>query len=377
MCTIRLATCGAQATPPTFMALRAKDARHARQAPHADVAGRFRQFLDAAGLSRQDLEAAVGGAITARSLFSVLSGQRKPSRALALLIESTWGFRADYLLDGVGQAWAKARPVVKDDLSPLERDVVAFMRESADNARAVEQAVGMARVWSRIFARTMAMLRELDEFAKGGANDEDAVAAVYPLFVKLAYEDCLYSAGKYAQLAELAHRRRVHRLSDRFLARYVDEVPRSMLSKREAQRVRELLEPVLVRRRERLGVLEGSMAALRATLGTLAGLGSPRAMLLERSAYARIRARKEAATGLEEISRGDAGKVAKGPLEAIRAALTKLRAAEHEEPTLGDRLARLIRDVSRELETEVPVVPTESADELRALHEKIVEPLLV
>src|SRR5262249_26771208 len=72
-----------------------------------DVAVRFRYFLEQASLTREEFVAATDGAITARSLYAVLSGARRPSRALAVLIERTWGFRADFLLHGTGEMWSQ------------------------------------------------------------------------------------------------------------------------------------------------------------------------------------------------------------------------------------------------------------------------------
>src|SRR5688572_12402740 len=59
------------------------------------TAERFRYFLHTRGLSREAFVAGVDGAVAEKTLYALLDGSRRPSRALAVLIERTWGFRAD------------------------------------------------------------------------------------------------------------------------------------------------------------------------------------------------------------------------------------------------------------------------------------------
>jgi hypothetical protein len=107
--------------------------------PHLDVADRFRTLLEGTGLTREGFVAALDGAVSARSLYAVLCGARRPSRSLALLIERTWGFRASYLLDGESPAWTRAESigpgVVAVELSQAESAVIKFMRTSVENSR--------------------------------------------------------------------------------------------------------------------------------------------------------------------------------------------------------------------------------------------------
>src|SRR5262249_28507501 len=188
--------------PPAVFPSRAR----VRPNPHAAVAERFRYFLEATELSREDFVAKVGGAITPRSLFSILSGARQPSRALALLVEKTWGYRADFLLEGKGEMWTSPSRG-QASLSPLEQEGLAFMRRSVENAGEMQRALDNARIWERLFARTLGMLRELEACA---ASEEQRV--LYPAFAKLVYEDSRFLADKFEQLLALLHRRRVHRL---------------------------------------------------------------------------------------------------------------------------------------------------------------------
>src|SRR5213076_2843427 len=140
---------------------------------------RFRYFLRARGLSREDFVAAVDGAITAKSLFSVMSGARRPSRALAVLMERTWGFRAEFLLEGRGPMW-RAAPARSggSGLAPQEEAVVAFMRRSVENARTMERELARAESWERLFARAMALIEELEACA---ASSDAGDRAIYPL----------------------------------------------------------------------------------------------------------------------------------------------------------------------------------------------------
>jgi hypothetical protein len=354
-----------QATPKRRRSLRA-------DAPHAEVAARFRYFLEAKGLSREAFVDAVDHAVTARSLFSVLSGARQPSRALAVLMERTWGFRADFLLAGEGAMWTRKEGPAAPALAPLEDEMLTFTRRSVDNARAMKRALDDARLWERLYARTTTMLRELEACAA-----DPAQAPVYPAFAKLVYEECQLIADRFGQLVLLLHRRRVHRLTDMFLARYVDEQPRTMLQKSEAAELSVMLAPVLERRGARLRALEESIAGLRTTLENVCALGSPLPMLLERSTVRQAGRRHDAIARIEAATaRGAKGsRLPPRVARELDVALAALKASDAA-PTLAAQVKRMARDLLRELEIEIPIVPPQSRAELRALHEAIIDPLM-
>ena len=75
---------------------------------HQAVARRFAELLEHLEMDRAQFVAALDDAVSERSLYSILNGHRRPSRSLAVLIERSWGFRAEYLLHGQGPTWAVA-----------------------------------------------------------------------------------------------------------------------------------------------------------------------------------------------------------------------------------------------------------------------------
>jgi hypothetical protein len=343
----------------------------------AAVAERFRYFLEAQQLDREGFVAGVDGAVSAKSLFSILSGARRPSRALAVLIERTWGFRAAFLLEGRGPMWRAGGAHHGDadgdaetvHLSPAERAVVAFMRRSVENARTLERERERAELWERLFARTMALIGELEAC---GASSDPGDRAVYPLFVKLVYEEAQFAATRYAQLGALHIRRRVHRLTDRYLERYLDEVPRPMLSADEHAALVRTLTPVQARRRRALRALDESIAALTTTLRNLVTLGSPRALL---EATAQRHGAAEHAARLEALLAAiPAGTLPRALKRELGAAAAEASEAARRAPAPGERLQRLARDLLAGLEVDAAVA-SQSVEELRALHHATVAPL--
>lgn len=182
------------------------------------VAERFAYFLEVTRLDRESFVAAVDDAIGARSLYSVLSGQRRPSRALAVLIERTWGFRADFLLDGTGPMWATTTraDTSPDGLSASEREVVDFMRGSIENAKTIRIELEKARLWRHIFERTLVLLDGLER-RRDDSGDDDATA-----LIGLVLDDSHRSARIFERYLVALHRRRTMRLTVLFLDRYLD-----------------------------------------------------------------------------------------------------------------------------------------------------------
>jgi len=346
--------------------------------PHAAVAERFRWFLESAGLTREAFVEAVDGAVTARTLFSVLSGARQPSRALAVLIERTWGFRAAFLLEGRGAMWtapaAASGPEPHPGLAPQEQELVDFARGSVEGARALGRALEQARLWQRLFARTSRLLAELEEC---GRSQDPADRLLYPLFAKLVYEECHLIAARFEELESLHHKRRVHALTTAFTERYVRDVPRTRLGPEAVRELDAMLEPVMQRRRARSHALDAAAASLRATLENICELGSPKPLLEEHAAHGRMREQREALARLEQgleplLSAGDAP-----PAVRRRAgrALAALRASLDETPRFWPLFKQLVEGLLLEVEPEVLEARPQSVEQIEALYRRILEPL--
>jgi hypothetical protein len=251
-------------------------------AEHEGVAERFRYFLEARGLSREAFVAAVDGAVTAKTLYTLLDGTRRPSRALAVLIERTWGFRAEFLLAGEGAMWTRVRPEQGGGSFTLgdgEARLIACMRRSLDNARELEECLERTELWEQLFSHVRVLLAELEVTSQ---SDDPTLRARYPAFVRLVYDECLLLAEQFARLTTLAHRRRVHRLVDRYLKRFVMQLGATQLGARQRRELSALLAPVDEQREQLLSALSDSMQALRLTLTRVSELGSPAALFGER-----------------------------------------------------------------------------------------------
>ncbi len=341
--------------------------------PHSGVAERFRFLLDALGLSREDFVAAVDGAISARSLYSVLAGTRKPSKALAVLIERTWGFRAAYLLEGRGEPWHALGAEDPPRLAPVEARAVAFARRNPDNARALARDLELAELWERLFARTARQLGELD--ACGHAADP-AVRAHYPLLAKLVYEECRFAARRFAELRTLRYERLVERLTTGFVERFMREIPRGLLDPADQERLSDALDPVLERRGPRRERLDDSIAALTATLENLANLGSPWAQLAEGGATEHGPGLDQIASRLEALlAQADADPTLPGDdhREQLAELGTLLDARLAAGGELWPRFQRVLASLAREFEPELPVVAGQSRSELEARQRRTLE----
>jgi hypothetical protein len=184
-----------------------RDEAHAR-APHAAVATRFRHFLEACALDRSQFVAGVDGAIDARTLYPILNGTRRPSRALAVLIERTWGFRADYLLDGIEPAWGTPAVDAAEPPGPVtdfERELLAFVRRSLDNVHSMRLDLERGLQWERLFARTERLLETLD--ATTGDDGSHAAA------IGMVFDDCLRAAAAFERFTVAIQRRRALQLT--------------------------------------------------------------------------------------------------------------------------------------------------------------------
>lgn len=193
-----------------------RDEARAR-APHAAVATRFRHFLEACALDRSQFVAGVDGAIDARTLYPILNGTRRPSRALAVLIERTWGFRADYLLDGIEPAWGT--PPAVDAVEPagpvtdFEGELLAFVRRSLDNVHSMRLDLERGLQWERLFARTERLLETLD----ATAGDDGSHAAA----IGMVFDDCLRAAAVFERFTIAIQRRRALQLTLAYFDRHL------------------------------------------------------------------------------------------------------------------------------------------------------------
>jgi hypothetical protein len=122
------------------------------------------------------------------------------------------------------------------------------------------------------------MLGELEACA---VSEDPTVRARYPAFVRLAYDECVFAADVFARYVGLYHKKRVHRLTDRFLRRFVLRFGAERLTPARREQLLALVQPVQAQRAEVYAGLEASIEALRTSLTRLVELGSPGALLSE------------------------------------------------------------------------------------------------
>jgi hypothetical protein len=341
----------------------------ARPHAHREVAERFRYFLRAVGLSREEFARAVDGAIEPRSLFSVLNGSRRPSRALAVLMERTWGFRADFLLEGQGEMWTKqptVAPALDEHLSPAEQSVLGFVRSSVGSARSLEGRLEEARVWNRLFRQMIHSARDVDACGRSTAEED---LRTYPLCARVLYEDCVQMGALFEQWVTLRHRQRVHRLTDRFLRYFVHELPRRVLDGPDREKLDVMLKPVFEHRRQALRSLEESLRNLETTLENLSSLPSALGDVQTTARTPSLRRRREL---LERL--------AENASEELRNEAQDLMAELDSENDLATiywvRFQRLLRDLLDDVaQPWPPGHEAQSVEELRARRRALLEPL--
>ncbi len=220
-------------------------ARKVPAGPHAQVAERFAFLLDALDLDRDGFVAAVDGAVTARSLFAILAGDRRPSRSLAVLIERTFGFRAEHLLEGRGPMWATADEAAQlDGLTASERRLVDFARRSVANARLLDEELTRAEAWEAMWSRAMGLLTDLEHLAR---RDDPSG---YPDAATAALDECWRMADAFRAWTAAMDQRRVLHLTQLFVQRFLVQVPaelhaRGALDADDAEAVRARAEALL------------------------------------------------------------------------------------------------------------------------------------
>lgn len=199
-------------------------------ARHDDVARRFAHLLDALQLDRAGFVRALDDAVSERSLYSLLNGHRRPSRSLAVLIERTWGYRADYLLRGTGEMWTEAPGSARGagGEAPLSDDQAAVLRvmsRSPDHARTLKRDLDDAVLWTELWQRTNRMLEEMAagaERTRRDAADGPFAGAAFADVARVTFGECLDVADAYGQLAAIKYRRRIVHLVTSFITRVAD-----------------------------------------------------------------------------------------------------------------------------------------------------------
>jgi hypothetical protein len=235
-------------------------------APHSAVADRFRHFLEACSLDRDSFVAGVDGAVEPRTLYPILNGTRRPSRALAVLIERTWGFRADHLLDGTGPAWVGppgGGTPPSAQLTRFEAELVTFVRGSLDNVHSMRLDLERGQLWERLFGRTAELLALLD----AGDGERPSAAAVGAVF-----DDCVRAAAAFERFTLAIQRRRALQLTLVYFDRYLGGDGAGAGSSRRAARGRAGAA---------LSAAESQVDDARQQLEQILDLPSPLAMLVD------------------------------------------------------------------------------------------------
>ncbi len=196
-------------------------------AEHLPVARRFAELLESLELSRADFVAAVDGAVSERSLYSILNGHRRPSRSLAVLIERIWGFRADYLLNGQNPAWAVVETAGSSQTgSDDERAVLAMLTGSPELARTLRRDLDDSVLWTKLWQRTNRMLEGIrqQEGQQEGQKEAERAALGPADRTRIAFNECMSVADACGELANARYQRRTLHLVASFVARALEDL---------------------------------------------------------------------------------------------------------------------------------------------------------
>ncbi|TNF80485.1 MAG: hypothetical protein EP301_13240 [Gammaproteobacteria bacterium] len=225
-------------------------------AEHQAVARRFAELLDSLEMSRAEFVAAVDGAVSERSLYSILNGHRRPSRSLAVLIERIWGFRADYLLGGQGPAWAmiegsgSAQPPSEDEAA-----ILTMLAGSPELARTLRRDLDDSVLWTGLWERTTRMLEGIrEEAASGLLSPADRT--------RIAFDECMAVADAFGDLAAARYQRRTLHLIASFVVRALEDLRTDPAT--ESETLKGLLaeaESVRERLAEKERAIRGRLAA--------------------------------------------------------------------------------------------------------------------
>ncbi len=193
--------------------------QNSTMAEHVAVARRFGELLESLEMSRAGFVVAVDGAVSERSLYSILNGHRRPSRSLAVLIERIWGFRADYLLNGQHPAWVGVEehgqnPPVSED----ERAILAMLAGAPELARTLRRDLNDSALWTDLWQRTTQMLE--------GIRQTDGSSTLTTADrTRIAFDECIAVTDAFGELASARYRRRTLHLVASFVARALDDLP--------------------------------------------------------------------------------------------------------------------------------------------------------
>ncbi len=244
-------------------------------AEHQAVARRFAELLEQLEMDRAQFVAAVDGAVTERSLYSILNGHRRPSRSLAVLIERTWGFRADYLLNGQSPPWAAVEAPGTPAASEDEAAILAMLAGAPELARTLRRDLDDSALWTDLWQRTNRMLTAV----RGEQGDSTLTQADR---TRIAFDECMSVADAFGDLATARYQRRTLHLVASFLALALEDLPAAGDSAAEAESLKALLaEAEAVRER-----LAGTEQALRDLLSERVIAPSPLEALNDLSADA-------------------------------------------------------------------------------------------
>lgn len=204
-------------------------------AEHQAVARRFAELLESLEMTRAQFVAAVDDAVSERSLYSILNGHRRPSRSLAVLIERTWGFRADYLLNGESPVWAstaegeRTQPASEDETA-----ILAVLAGAPELARTLRRDLADSALWTDLWQRTTRMLAAIGDTAESSAlNPADRA--------RVAFDECMSVADAFAELATTRYQRRTLHLIASFVLRTLEDLPAESAVAEEFATLKQLL----------------------------------------------------------------------------------------------------------------------------------------
>lgn len=222
----------------------------AMMAEHTAVARRFAELLESLDLDRHGFVQAVDGAVTERSLYSILNGHRRPSRSLAVLIERTWGYRADYLLRGEDPAWRKADRSADTAFTADEAAILSALSGSPDIARTLRRDLDDSVLWTELWQRTGRMLQQLEQSDSAMLQPADRA--------RVAFSECMAVADAFGELNTARYQRRLLHLVVSFISQVLDRMLAEQLDGVEGETFRSLLAEAEAAR-EILGKEEGAI----------------------------------------------------------------------------------------------------------------------
>lgn len=240
------------------------------------TAERFRFFLSAVKVGREEFLERIDNAITKSSLLSILNGHRRPSRTLAVLIQTLWGFKADFLLTGEGSMWQQPEAADSDHgLSHEEVEIISFMRSSVANAEEIRSVKRKSEIWTTLFARTQTILDQLEVLVQ---SKDFSQRGTYPVMVALALEDALDAAEYFGKYTSKFHEQRVLLLVERFVHRFAIELPRQILPHQDYKKSVDFIRPLLIKLKDERRSIHDSLKNCEQILENINNLDSPTAL---------------------------------------------------------------------------------------------------